>query len=80
MEKFTFFFASRKTDTKVKVIDLFFTYHPFLKDFASDISKHLYILYLDKKVKKKSLPLVPWFHSEGQENWEATLLGLNCTP
>lgn len=79
MEKFTFFFASRKTDTKVKAIDLFFTYHPFLKDFASDISKHLYILYLDKKVKKKSLPLVPWFHFERLKNCEAILLGRNFT-
>ena len=26
-----------------------------------------------------SLLLVPWFHFAEQENWEANLLGINCT-
>ena len=58
-------------DTKMKGIPLVITYHPLLNDFASVIRKHIYILYLSKEVKEIFTP-----HSEGQENWEAILLGL----
>ena len=62
--------ASRKTDTKIKGIPLVITYCPLLKDFPSVIRKRLHILYLNKEVNEIT----------GQENWEATLLGLNRTP
>ena len=63
----------------MKGIPLVITYHPLLKDFASVIRKHLYILYLSKEVKEIFTP-VPVVSFRGQENWEAILLGLNCTP
>ena len=36
----------RKRGTKMKGIPLVITYHLLLKDFASVIRKHLYIIYL----------------------------------
>ena len=52
VEKVKFPGTSRKIDTKIKGILLVITYHPLLKDFASVIRNHLYILYLNKEVKK----------------------------
>ena len=40
----------------MKEIPLVITYHPLLKHFASLIRKHLYILYLNKEVKKIFTP------------------------
>ena len=40
----------------MKGIPLVITYHPLLKDFASVIRKHLYILYLSKEVKEIFTP------------------------
>ena len=79
VEKVKFPRTSRKRDTKRKGIPLVITYDPLLKDFASVIRKHLYFVYLNKKLKK-SLLLVLWFYSEGRENWEAIFLGRNCSP
>ena len=79
METVKFPWTLRKRDNKMKGILLVITYHPFLKNFASVIKKHFIFSIWVKKLKK-SLLLVPWFHSEGQENWEAILLRLNCTP
>ena len=45
VEKVKFPCTSRKRDTKMKGIPLVITYHPLLKDFASVVRKHLYILY-----------------------------------
>ena len=68
VEKVKFPCTLRKKDTKMKGILLVITYHPLLKDFASVVRKHLYILYLNKEVKE-IFTTGPWFHSEGQENW-----------
>ena len=56
VEKVKFPCTSRKRDTKMKGIPLVITYHPLLKDFASVIRKHLYILYLNKEVKEIFTP------------------------
>ena len=56
VEKVKFPCTSRKKDTKMKGIPLIITYHSLLKDFASMIRKHLYILYLSKEVKKIFTP------------------------
>ena len=40
----------------MKGIPIVITYHPLLKDFASVIRKHLYILYLNKEVKEIFTP------------------------
>ena len=56
VEKLKFPCTSRKRDTKMKGIPLVITYHPLLKDFASVIRKHLYILYLSKEVKEIFTP------------------------
>ena len=56
MEKVEFLCTSRKRDTKMKGIPLVITYHLLLKDFASVIRKHLYILYLNKEVKEIFTP------------------------
>ena len=40
----------------MKGIPLVITYHPLIKDFASVIRKHLYILYLNKEVKEIFTP------------------------
>ena len=56
VEKVKFSCTSRKRDTKVKGIPLVIAYHPLLKDFASVIRKHLYILYLNKEVKEIFTP------------------------
>ena len=42
----------RKGYTKMKGIPLVITYHPLLKDFASVIKKHLYVLHLSKDIKE----------------------------
>ena len=68
VEKVKFPCTLRKKDTKMKGIPLVITYHPLLKDFASVVRKHLYILYLNKEVKE-IFTTGPCFHSEGQENW-----------
>ena len=52
----------------MKGILLVITYHALLKDFArfcQDIT---------------TFTSVQWFHFAEQENWEANLLGINCTP
>ena len=59
VEKVKFPCTSRKTETKMKGIPLVITYHPLIKDFASVIRKHLYILYLNKEVKEN---LYSWSH------------------
>ena len=46
----------KKRDTKMKEIPLVITYHPLLKDFASVIRKHLYILYLSKEATEIFTP------------------------
>ena len=56
VEKVKFPCTSRKTETKMKGIPLVITYHPLIKDFASVIRKHLYILYLNKEVKEIFTP------------------------
>ena len=56
VEKVKFPCTSRKRDTKMKGIPLVITYHPLLKDFASVIKKHLYILYMSKEVKEIFTP------------------------
>ena len=38
------------------IYTLVITYHPLLRDFASVIRKHLYILYLSKEVKEIFTP------------------------
>ena len=45
-----------KRDAKMKGIPLVITYHYLLKDFATVIRKYLYILYLNKQVKKNFTP------------------------
>ena len=50
MEKVKFPRTSRKRDTEMKGIPLVITYHHLLKDFATVIRKHLYILCLNKEV------------------------------
>ena len=69
----------RKRDTKMKEIPLVITYHPLLKDFASAIRKHLYILYMSKEVKEvfTSGPLVSFPRARKVGSY---LLGLNGTP
>ena len=49
VEEATFPYTSTKRDTRMTGIPLVITYHPLLKDFASVIRKHLYILYLKKR-------------------------------
>ena len=63
----------------MKGIPWVITNHSLLKNFATVIRKHLYILHLNEKVRKPFTP-GPMVFSEGQENWETLLLGLNCTP
>ena len=45
-----------KRDIKRKGISLVITYHPLLKDFASVIRRHLYVLYLNTEVKEILTP------------------------
>ena len=52
VEKVKFPCTSKKRDSKMKGIPLVITHHLLLKDFASAIRKHLYILYLNKEVKR----------------------------
>ena len=54
----------------------------YIHIYTSHIYIYIYIyIYITMGPSvKKSLLLVPWFHSEGRGNWEAILLGLNCTP
>ena len=68
VEKVKFPCISRKRDTKMKGILLVITYHPLLKNFASVIRQHLYILYLSKKVKEifTSGPMVSF---RGTRKW-----------
>ena len=56
METVKFPWTLRKRDNKMKGILLVITYHPFLKNFASVIKKHFYILYLSKEVKEIFTP------------------------
>ena len=56
VEKVKFTCTSRKRDTKMKGIPLVITYHSLLKDFASVIRNHFYILYLNKEVKEILTP------------------------
>ena len=56
VEKAKFPSTSRKRDTKMKGIPLVITYYLLLKDFASAIRKHLYIVYLNKEVKEIFTP------------------------
>ena len=56
IEKVKFPYTSRKRDNKMKEIPLVITYHSLLKDFASVIRKHLYILFLCKEVKEIFTP------------------------
>ena len=47
VQKVKFPFISKKKDTKIEGISLVITYHPLLKDPASSIRNHLYILCLN---------------------------------
>ena len=56
-KKVTFPCTSTKRDTKMKGIPLIMTYHPLLRNFASVIRKHVYIVYfilMGKKIGKLS--------------------------
>ena len=51
------FRVHRQRDTKMKGIPLIMTYHPLLRNFASVIRKHVYIVYfilMGKKIGKLS--------------------------
>ena len=79
IEKVKFPCTWRKKRHKIKGILLVITHHLYLKILPMWLES-IFIFSIWIKKLKKSLLLVPWFHSEGQENWEAILLGLNCTP
>ena len=71
--------TTRKRDTKMKGIPLVITYHPLLKDFASVVRKHLYILYLSKEVKEIFTPS-PMVSLRGARKLESCLVRAKLYP
>lgn len=68
-----------KGDIEIKEVPLLITFQHLLKDFASGIRKHLYILYMNAEVKKIFTP-GPMVSFQETRKLERYIVKDNCTP
>ena len=78
VEKVKFSSTFRERDAKMRGIPLVIIYHPLVNILLVWLER-IFIFSIWKKKLKKSLLLVLWFHSKGQEKRETISLEQNCT-